>query len=306
MFFILTLAVVATAFKTPVGVFKRDTPTTVCDNTIVPVQVRLAYASPNGMAVSWNTNSKLAVPTVFYGTNPSHLNSIATSSISVTYATSTTYNNHVKIYGLQPNTKYYYIPACGSLSSPYSFTTARKIGDTTPFSFAMIGDMGTFGPDGLSTHVGTGAANPLAPGDLTTIQSLQNAFGTFDFIYHGKHRHNPMLLILTLLIKTVGDIAYADAWLKEETGGYLPEDSGFTAGSATYDRILNDFFDEVEPLSSLKPYMVLPGNHEANCDNGSAKNGTTTYTATSCLAGQSNFTGYRMHWDMPFAESGGV
>ncbi len=32
----------------------------------------------------------------------------------------------------------------------------------------MIGDMGTMGPDGLSTKVGTGAANPLKPGDLNT------------------------------------------------------------------------------------------------------------------------------------------
>ena len=32
-------------------------------------------------------------------------------------------------------------------------------------------------------------------------------------------------------------------------------------GAKVYDRILNDFYNEVEDLSSLKPYMVGPGNH---------------------------------------------
>jgi acid phosphatase type 7 len=139
-----------------------------------------------GMSVSWNTNSKLAKPTVFYGTDKTALIDVATSDHSVTYATSTTYNNKVKLYGLLPNTQYYYVPMCGDATKPLTFTTARTPGDKTPFSFAMVGDMGTFGPDGLSTTTGNGVLNPLGPGDLTTIQSLQNAFSTYDFIWHGK------------------------------------------------------------------------------------------------------------------------
>ena len=101
----------------------------------------------------------------------------------------------------------------------------------------------------------------------------------------------------------VGDIAYADAWLKEEKGGYVTplnlSDSG-----AEYDKILNDFYDEIEEISRDVPYMVgpgkslhhrigmhlltYPGNHEANCDNGA--------DLTLCLPGQLNFTGYRAHW----------
>jgi len=61
-------------------------------------------------------------------------------------------------------------------------------------------------------------------------------------------------------LETVGDIAYADAWMKEEVGGYLPKTS-IPDGAKVYDRILNDFYNEVEGLSSLKPYMVGPGNH---------------------------------------------
>jgi hypothetical protein len=43
---------------------------------------------------------------------------------------------------------------------------------------------------------------------------------------------------------------------------------------------------------------LIPGNHEANCDNGS--------NMDICPPGQLNFTGYRAHWNMPSAESGGV
>jgi 3',5'-cyclic AMP phosphodiesterase CpdA len=61
-------------------------------------------------------------------------------------------------------------------------------------------------------------------------------------------------------------------------------------------------------VTTLKPYMVGPGNHESNCDNGgttdTAKN--ITYTEKICIPGQLNFTGYRNHFRMPSAESGGT
>ena len=56
------------------------------------------------------------------------------------------------------------------------------------------------------------------------------------------------------------------------------------------------------PITTSKPYMVGPGNHEANCDNG----GTGGYTASICMPGQTNFTGYINHFRMPSAESGGT
>ena len=55
----------------------------------------------------------------------------------------------------------------------------------------------------------------------------------------------------------MGDIAYADAWLKEETGGYLPEN--LNDKGAEYDKILNDFYNEIEEISRDVPYMVGPG-----------------------------------------------
>jgi hypothetical protein len=71
------------------------------------MQLRLAYAGDGGMHVSWNTFSRLEEPRLRFGTSPNRLDQHASSDISVTYHTSTTYNNHVKLTGLKPDTKYY-------------------------------------------------------------------------------------------------------------------------------------------------------------------------------------------------------
>jgi acid phosphatase type 7 len=73
-------------------------------------------------------------------------------------------------------------------------------------------------------------------------------------------------------------------------------------GYKAYESILDDFYDQMTPITTVKPYMVGPGNHEANCDNG----GTGPYTTSICMPGQMNFTGYRNHFRMPSDESGGL
>ena len=60
-----------------------------------------------------------------------------------------------------------------------------------------------------------------------------------------------------------GDIAYADYWLKEEIQGFLPNTT-IADGYKIYESLLNQFYDEMTPITSTKAYMVGPGNHEAN------------------------------------------
>lgn len=140
------------------------------------------------MTVSWNTFAKLPNPTVKYGRDPNHLSSTA-YGFSTTYPTSRTYNNHVLLTNLDPDTKYYYLVSnsnCYNCSSipEYSFTTARQAGDDTPFTAAVVVDMGTMGALGLSDSVGSGAANPLGPNDTNTVQSLVQFQNGFDLIWH--------------------------------------------------------------------------------------------------------------------------
>lgn len=156
-------------------------------NDTIPMQLRLAYAGTTGMVVSWNTYSQLSHPTVHYGLDPKHLDRIAFSNISVTYPTSTTYNNHVSIADLEPNTLYYYQPYGSNSSAPYTFTTSRRAGDKTPYSIAVAIDMGLMGPQGLTTTVGAGAGNPLGPHDNNTLQSLQVQGAGTDFLWHRKY-----------------------------------------------------------------------------------------------------------------------
>lgn len=229
----------------------------LCNAKTAPIQIRLAYAGHDGMAVSWNTNEQLAKPTVYFGKDNRKLHRFASSQISTTYPTSATWNNHVVIKGLEPDTTYYYQPQCGDQT--YTFKTPRPAGEQVEFNFAMVGDMGTFGPDGLSTTVGKGASNPLLPGQLTTVQSLADFKNSYEFIWHGSLLLCKKKSRLSFAhVPIVGDLAYADAWIKEEKSGYITP-LNETDGGAEYDKILNDFYGEIEVLSSTRPYMVAAG-----------------------------------------------
>ena len=141
------------------------------------------------MTVSWNTFTKVAQPKVNFGFEPHFLPFIAESTVSVTYNTSLTYNNHVTLTNLLPDTLYYYLPEPllkdNTTTAPYSFRTSRVVGDKTPYSIAITIDMGTMGPDGLSTTVGSGVnpKNALGPHDNNTQQSLEAVIDSYDFLW---------------------------------------------------------------------------------------------------------------------------
>lgn len=159
-------------------------------NDMINSQVRIAYLGDTGMRVSWNTFSKQSNPTVHYGRSPGGLCHRASSDVSVTYNTSLTYNNHVNLTGLRPDTVYYYMPSHllddNTTHAPYSFRTSRRAGDGTPYSVAVIIDIGTMGPKGLTTSGGQTVSpnNILKPGDNNTIQSLEAVVNDFDFVLH--------------------------------------------------------------------------------------------------------------------------
>ncbi|SPO25050.1 related to acid phosphatase precursor (pH 6-optimum acid phosphatase) [Ustilago trichophora] len=269
----------------PGGLPPLPAPTTWTDaryNDYRPSKARLSYRGDTGMAVSWSTPKQLPLPAVLFGKKPDLLNRIATSTDSVTYNTSSYYSNHVVLDHLEPNTKYYYLPILGDpVKDVRSFTTALSPGDDREYTIAIVADLGTMGSLGLSDNVPPGAANPLTTGEVTTIQRLTMDKGQYDHVVH------------------VGDIAYADYWLKEVVLGYI--NGSVAAGPELYEEINEEFFDEMEALTSTLPYHVAPGNHDSNCDNSGYKN----YTESICPPALTHFTGYNQHWNMPSTFSGG-
>ncbi|KAK9459060.1 Metallo-dependent phosphatase-like protein [Lipomyces oligophaga] len=262
-------------------------PGSVPENKVEPLQHRLAYAGPTGMTVSWNTFGSIKEPTVFYGEDPWNLDSKATGS-SRTFETSPTWAHHVKITGLKPDTTYYYTVSntncygCHELSA-YTFKTSRPVGDYTPYSIGVVIDMGVMGPYGESVE---SDYPTITDEDSNTMQSLSRYVDGFDLLLHP------------------GDLAYADTWLTEWGQGYL--NISFDEGVEWYNRLLNQYYDELQPVTSVRPYMVAPGNHESNCDEGGTTINGTTYDLSICPEAQRNFTSYINHFSMPGEESGGV
>lgn len=288
------VAVVAamTALGQTVNAIPMPSALPIPENRLAPVQHRLAFAGENGIAVSWNTYTQINKPQVFYGTSPNNLTTIASSNISQTYPTSTTFSNHVKLSNLLPDTTYYYKVSNTVDGFPiYNFTTPPKASSDKSkkgFKFAMAIDLGTMGPLGLSETTGSGAGGTLLPGERNTIDALAANIEDYELVWHP------------------GDIAYADYWLKEQIQGYIQE-VPVSEGYAVYESILNEFYEQISSVSARVPYMVGPGNHEANCDNGGTKDKKKgiSYTVDICIPGQTNFTGYQSHWRMPNQESGG-
>jgi hypothetical protein len=133
-------------------------------------QFRLAFNGPTGLTVSWNTPTSQDSPTVYYGTDPCELSGSA-SGTSTIYDTDNTWDNHVSISGLQPNTQYYY--RVSSMSSDgydpesmgFYFTTARAAGDDTPFSIAFFCDLGIVIGDLFDKYIPGTFASVLAARD---------------------------------------------------------------------------------------------------------------------------------------------
>ena len=63
-----------------------------------------------------------------------------------------------------------------------------------------------------------------------------------------------------LILWAAGDIAYADYWLKEEIQDFLPNTT-IAEGAVVYERILNEFYDEMTTVTTDRPYMVGPGKY---------------------------------------------
>ncbi|CZT18822.1 related to purple acid phosphatase [Ramularia collo-cygni] len=125
---------------------------------------------------------------------------------------------------------------------------------------SVVIDLGVYGENGYNTTKRDTIHDIQPELNHTTIGALARTADQYEFVLHP------------------GDLAYADQW------GDRP--SNAHDGKNAFEAILETFYNQLSPISRRKPYMVSPGNHEANCqDKVPAKN-------YSCPEGQSNFTDF--------------
>lgn len=87
-----------------------------------------------------------------------------------------------------------------------------------------------------------------------------------------------------------GDVSYAD-------DSFLHLDCVF---KFCYEDTFDTYMNNIQPWASKLPYMVSPGNHEADCHD------PACLTDSERRAKLSNFTAYNNRFHMPSQESGGV
>lgn len=232
----------------------------------IPQQVHTAFAGAvpgTAMTISWATYTKLSDPAVWVGITGSSLTA-STSTVSVqTYYSDdkyTLFNYHVTVPGLTPHTQYSF--QVGSKANP---TFRSDVGVFTTARAATDPnefDIAIYGDFGVDDNA------------VATMNYVNTKLpGKVDFVFH------------------VGDISYAD-----NAGLLTPSEAlGFF-----YEETYNKFMNLISPLTTKVPYMVLVGNHEAECH------------SARCLLSSSkkdqlgNYTAYNTRFKMPSAESGGA
>ncbi|KAE8153035.1 Metallo-dependent phosphatase-like protein [Aspergillus avenaceus] len=232
------------------------------EDLTTPTQQRIAIHDATSVSVGWNTYAKLNQSCVHYGTSETNLNAQACSTTYSTYSSSRTYSNTVYLTNLTPATTYYY-KIESTNSSTNHFLSPRAPGDKTPFNLNVVIDLGVYGEDGytLSSDKSKRSDIPAVDPSLyhTTIHRLATTINDYEVVIHP------------------GDFAYADDW-------YLRL-KNLLHGEEAYQAILEQFYEQLAPISARKPYMAGPGNHEAACTE-------IPFTSGLCPESQRNFTAF--------------
>ncbi|GAB9473491.1 Acid phosphatase [Globisporangium polare] len=231
----------------------------------LPQQLHLAYAGAaagTGMTISWTTYTQVTDPKVWVGS------SAGTLALSSAVVEVSTYYQEGK-YSL-----YSYHATVAGLSpfTKYFYKVGSlSLSDfqSSPSSFMTARPTTTTDTFEIAVY-GDFGADKNAKETLSYV--TDKLPGKVDFIYH------------------IGDISYADnAFLSaSEFFGFFYEE--------TYNRWMNS----LTPVMKTLPYMVLVGNHEAECHSPSC------LISTKKKDGLGSYNAYNSRFKMPSSESGGV
>ncbi|KAE9277235.1 hypothetical protein PF008_g28900 [Phytophthora fragariae] len=251
--------------------FGDVTPSQACrvsrsgDHTKVPQQFHLAFAGEEagtGMAISWTTFALEKSPAVWIGTSEAKLTLVKNAKIE----TKTYYKD--EDYNL---INYHAVVSGLEPNTEYFY----KVGSSTDkklqsqvSSFKTARSSGDESPFVVAVYGDMGTeANSVA-----SNKYVNDLVGKVDFIYH------------------LGDISYAD-------NDFLTAKTVF---GFFYEEIFNKFMNSLTNVMRHMAYMVVVGNHEAECH------------SPTCLLSESkkdqlgNYTAFNARFRMPSPESGGT
>lgn len=172
----------------------------------------------------------------------------------------------MSLHHLEPDTTYYYSIAAanGTTASPVrSFKTARAPGDRTPFTVAVLNDMGYTNAQGthkkLQEAVSEGkAAFAWHGGDLSYADDWYDGIlpceDSWPTCYNGTSSRLPP-----------GD--YPPEYNTPVPAGEVPSQGGPNGGdmSSLYESNWDLWQQWMQNITNQIPYMVMLGNHEASC-----------------------------------------
>ncbi|GMF25453.1 unnamed protein product [Phytophthora lilii] len=230
-----------------------------------PQQIHLAFAGTaagTGMTVSWATYEKVDDSSLWVGCSESSLSLVATTVQSVNYY-------HDDKYDM------YHHHATVSGLKPHT-KYYYKIGSKaqTTYQSDVYSFVTARSPSDTSTFkvliYGDAGDGDNSVATLSYANTLSS--DDIDLIYH------------------IGDISYAD-------------DDFLVATRATgffYEEVYNKWMNSLAPVMSVIPYMVLVGNHEAECHSPACQ---LSQTKKDMLG---NYTAYNARFKMPYEESDGT
>ncbi|RQM11406.1 hypothetical protein DD237_008569 [Peronospora effusa] len=251
--------------------FGDVTPSQACrvtrtgDLTKIPQQLHVAFAGEKagtGMAISWTTFALEEVPAVWIGANESTISQVKSAKIV---------------------TKSYYKEDDYSLYNYHAVVT--ELEPNTEYFYKVGSSTNTKAQSAVSSFKTARSSGDESSfvvamyGDMGTDANavaankyVNNLAGKVDFIFH------------------LGDISYAD-------NGFVTVATIF---GFFYEEIWNKFMNSMTHVMRRMAYMVVVGNHEAECHS------PTCLESTIKKDQLGNYSAFNARFRMPSLESGGV
>lgn len=236
----------------------------------------------------------------------------------------------MRIEKLKAGKTYYYRIPGGNGTEPsqvLEFTTGRKAGDKTPFTVAVLADMGYTNAKGTQRHLVDAVQDDVAfvwhGGDITyadqwyapLLPCVLEGPKAWPLCYNGSHTTT-----------STGKIDNSDYYIPLPEGEQPAQSSPVGGDISTVYEINWDLWQQwMNSVTKHAPYMVAPGNHEAACAEFDGPNNeltavlegneapavgmkaaNSTLNYYSCPETQRNFTAYQHRFTMPGDASGGV